>query len=411
MKESKRILYFYTAFQFFYSLLIWVPIFYEYQKQSGISDLEIFHIQSIYYLVFCFLEIPTGYLADRVGYKKCLLAGSILLIFANLLPIYIQVYSGFLWHFILMALSRSFVSGASSAYLYELLQQKNIQHEYAKIEGKARSVSLLGKVFCWAIVGVLMKWHFTLPYWITSFNALFSLFFVFLLPEISLNKINSKKSFQQSFFAFKKLGRDFYIIFIILQGIGLFTLTRISQVNLYQPILDAKSFSLYAFGWVMSLMTLSEAIGSYSPHLFQRFAHNRQIVSLTTIVMGTSLFLIPFFDKNGTIFLLLIFSLASGIAFPIQKQLVNDALQGSTQFRATLLSLESIVDRAVCAWVASLIGSSLQKGKLYSFLIQAGIYTCLGIILLSVVFYFIQKSKMKPEGFYLDSRLTERTSS
>lgn len=136
MKESKKILYFYTAFQFFYSLLIWVPIFYEYQKQSGISDLEIFHIQSIYYLVFCFLEIPTGYLADRVGYKKCLLAGSILLIFANLLPIYIQVYSGFLWHFILMALSRSFVSGASSAYLYELLQQKTLNTNMQKSKGK-----------------------------------------------------------------------------------------------------------------------------------------------------------------------------------------------------------------------------------------------------------------------------------
>jgi predicted MFS family arabinose efflux permease len=403
MKESKKILFIYTAFQFFYSLLVWIPIFYEYQKQIGMSDVEIFHIQSIYYLVFCFLEIPTGYLADRVGYKKCLFSGAGTLILANLIPVFFQNYSGLLWHFLLIALSRSFVSGASSAYLYELLQQKKIQHEYAKIEGKARSVSLLGKVFCWAIVGVLMKWHLTLPYLFTSLNALLSLIFVFFLPEISPQKINPQNSLKQTFLALKNIRQDFYLIFIIFQGIGLFTLTRLCQVNLYQPILDSKSFSLYAFGWVMSLMTLSEAIGSYVPHFFQRFAHNRRIVSLTTTVMGMSLFLIPFCEKSGTFFLLVIFSLASGIAFPIQKQLINDALKESNQFRATLLSVESIIDRAVCAWMASLIGISLKEGKLNDFLIQAGILTCLGIIALSSILYFLHMNDDKNKNFQLIS--------
>jgi len=407
MKDSNKFLYSYTAFQFFYTLLVWVPIFYEYQKQSGVTDLQIFHIQSIYYLIFCLLEIPTGYLADRLGYKNCLLAGSLTLIFANLFPIFLQNYSGFLWHFLLIALSRSFVSGASSAYLYEFLQQKNAQKEYAKIEGKARCFSLLGKVFCWAIVGVLMKLHFTLPYWITTLNALFSLFFVLVLPEISCEKNDSKNFFGATFETIKNLRKNFYLVFIIFQGIGMFTLTRLCQVNLYQPILNSKNFSLYAFGWIMSLMTLSEAIGSYIPHFFQRFINNRQIVSITTLFMGTSLFFIPFSDRSGTLILLLIFSLASGIAFPIQKQLINDALEGRNQFRATLLSLESIVDRAVCAWIASLIGESLQKGNLNSFLSRSGMFSCIAIIFLSLAFYFIQNQKTQPQVFDFGSNLEE----
>jgi hypothetical protein len=51
---------------------------------------------------------------------------------------------------------------------------------------------------------------------------------------------------------------------------------------------------------------------------------------------------------------------------------MNDAIPNS-QYRATLLSLESIVDRAVNAWLASLIGLYLTQGRLNDFLIYTGI--------------------------------------
>jgi MFS family permease len=402
MRESKKIIYLYTAFQFFYSLLIWVPVFYEYQKQSGLNDLEIFRIQTLYYIVFCFLEIPTGYLADRIGYKKCLILGSLTLICANFFPIYSQNYAGFLWHFLLLALSRSFISGASSAYLYEFLQESNSQHEYAQIEGKARALSLIGKVFCWAIVGLLMKWHFTLPYWITVFNAALSLFFALSLPQISSQKLIPKNSLKKTFQTLKDIRHDFYLIFLIFQGIGIFTLTRLCQVNLYQPILDSKNFSLFSFGWIMSLMTLSEALGSYYPQHVQRFFSDRRIVSITTLLLGTTLFLIPFSEKSGTIFLLLLFSLAAGVSYPIQKQLIQDALQGKNQFRATLLSFESIIDRGACAWMAALVGDYLEQKRLNLLLMKAGLLSILVIILLSFCFYVIKKINLQKNKLNLD---------
>ena len=251
-----------------------------------------------------------------------------------------------------------------------------------------------------------MKWHSTLPYWITTFNAIVSLFFVLKLPEISFQKSTHKSPLQGTLKALKYLGSNFYLVFIIIQGIGIFTLTRLCQVNLYQPILNSKNFTLYSFGWIMSLMTLSEALGSFFPQIFRLFTKNRQIVSLTTIAMGVTLFLIPYADKVFTLILLLIFSLASGIAFPIQKQLINDAIQEKTQFRATLLSLESIVDRAVCAWMAALIGSSLQEGKLNYFLTQSGIFSCLGILILSLAF-MMMRSHHKSKSLDLSTSIEE----
>ena len=107
----------YIVFQLLFNLLLWVPVFYEVQKQLGLSDPQIFRIQSIYYLVFCFLEFPTGYLADRFGYKTSIVGGAITLVIANLIPIISGDYRGFLSHFCLIALARSLISGAGSAWI------------------------------------------------------------------------------------------------------------------------------------------------------------------------------------------------------------------------------------------------------------------------------------------------------
>src|SRR3954465_2364813 len=96
---SRRTVLLYYGFQFAFSLLVWLPVFYEYQKRIGLDDAQIFHIQSIYYLLFCLLEIPPGVFADLWGCRLCMRAGSLVLVAANLFPIFVPNYSGFLIHF------------------------------------------------------------------------------------------------------------------------------------------------------------------------------------------------------------------------------------------------------------------------------------------------------------------------
>ena len=83
MTNVKRTVRLYYSFQFFFSLLLWVPVFYEYQRRIGLSDTEIFSIQSFYYIVFCLLEIPTGIVADLWGCRRCLRLGAVVLVIAD----------------------------------------------------------------------------------------------------------------------------------------------------------------------------------------------------------------------------------------------------------------------------------------------------------------------------------------
>lgn len=392
----KNLIRIYLGFQLFFSLLLWLPIFYEYQLRIGLSPSEIFRIQSIYYFAFCLLEIPTGLIADRLGYRRCMRWGAFALVIANLLAVFVQNYTGFLFHFLLIALSRSLISGASSAYLYDALESYGQRELYKDVEGKARAYGLIAKVVCWAGVGALMNWKLTLPYSLTAVSALIAFGFSMVMPEIQPRQIERRSesdSFGASIVGVVKqvwaAGRTTvthpFLLLVMVQGIGLFVLGRIVQVNLFQPILSSKALSAATFGWIMSLMTVFEAAGSYGSTTLKRLCGDLNAVYLLTLTLAVSIAVIPYAASVGTILSLILFSLVSGVAFPIQKQLINDAIPHGAQ-RATLLSLESIIDRATCAWVASLLSSNTAKASgLETFLVRSAFATVAGLILLVVL--------------------------
>ena len=391
--KLKRLFFTFNAFQFFFSLLLWVPIFYEYQKRIGLSDAEIFRIQSLYYLIFCFLEIPTGYLADWLGYRLCLVLGSVTLIIANVWVPMAPTYVGFLTHFILIALARSFVSGASSAYLYETLHQENQLEEYKEAEGKARAYSLVGKVFCWAAIGAIMQWHLTLPYWLTALNASIGLVFAWLLPD---TKVSEEKSRLNVFHLFSILLKNPYLLLLMLQGVALFVMARICQVNLFQPILQNKGFSVMTYGMMMSLMTVFEALGSLKSKWVRGYLNDLYAIFVFTFLIGISFFLLSLKTFWGvdiklvTVFALCLFSYIIGISFPIQRQLINQAIP-EPKLRATLLSSESIIDRGMNSLVANSLGVALASGQLLLFLRQSAVVSIASVFIIALMIKYVGK--------------------
>lgn len=375
-----RVIRLYCAFQFFFSLLFWLPVFYEYQKRIGLTDREIFSIQSIYYVVFCLLEVPTGMAADVLGHWRCMRDGAIVLVAANLLPIFEQSYAGFLAHFLLIALARSFISGASSAYIYEFLARHGATEEFKQIEGNARAYGLFGKVVCWAFVGAAMEWRLTAPYWLTVAAAMTAVGFVLALPR----QDGTPAPFSHGLAARLRstggtLLRSPFLALLMVQGVAIFVLSRIVQVNLFQPILQGKALGLAACGPVMGAMTVFEAIGSARPGWVRGWFSDLNAVFVLTLVLAGTMLAMPVAGAAGIVAMLSVFAFATGLAYPIQRQLLNDHIPDS-RYRATLLSAESIIDRAVCAVMAAQIGGYLQAGQLDLFLVLCAAGT-MGVML------------------------------
>jgi MFS family permease len=384
LSTSRRIIPLFNAFQFFFALLWWVPIFYEYQKRLGLSDAEIFRIQSWYYLIFCLLEIPTGLLADYLGYRFCMILGGLTLILANGMVPFAGTYDGFLIHWTLIALARSFVSGASSAYLYQSFTTAGTLSAYKEAEGKARAYSLVGKIVCWFFVGPLMNLHFTLPYWLTTLNAVLSVVFAVLLPHLDTVKTKTRVN---PIDLLRTLAESPYLILIMLQGVSIFVLTRICQVNLFQPILKSKAFSATTFGMVMAGMTLFEALGSFRSEWLKKYLNDRNAVTILTCIIALSFLILSLpgtqaIHQGVALGAFFLFSYAVGISFPIQRKLMNDAIK-HPEYRASLLSIESIIDRAVNSLVAFGLGSALTHGHLSEFLVYSGLVAVIGAALIA----------------------------
>jgi len=417
-RTARRVVRIYYGFQFFFSLFIWLPIFYEYQKKIGLSDQQIFSLQSIYYWVFCFLEIPTGLLADRWGYRWCLRLGSVTLVVAGMLPILFPSYLGFLVHFLLIALSRSLISGASSAYLYEFLKNSQLETEsrdlecYQQVEGRARAYSLVGKVLLWPCAGWLMQWHFSSPYGVTVIANSVAISFAYGFPKI---KRHEKKTVRipQLLEIFSILSQKPILGLIMVQGVVLFMLSRLVQINLFQPLLSARKIPLAVHGFWMSFMTVFETWGAFSPRIpflqnklnQGRSLANLNLIFLFTLVVALSMFglgsdsVFAMFGSPSLWFTLGVFSFVTGASFPVQRQLMNDAIPDS-QFRATLLSVESILDRAVCAWVAGAVSSFVAKGKVNEFFMLSAWVSVFGVMLLYFIMHGgIKKPKISPKRY------------
>jgi predicted MFS family arabinose efflux permease len=385
------------GFQFFFGLLLWIPVFYEYQKQLGLSDAEIFGIQSIYYIAFCLLEIPTGMVADRFDYRTSLWLGASVLVVANLVPVLAGNYTGFLVHFLLIALARSLISGAQSAYLYEYLHAHDAGHLYLKAEGVGRSYSLVGKIVYWPVIGLLMQWNMPSPYWLTAINAAIAVVLALRLPPIpgwQRPEGKTAKLLAGVGGAFGSLKTSRWLLLLMIQGIAMFTLVRILQVNLFQPVLASKDVSVGWYGSVLAAMTIFEAIAAARPHWLSRRIGPARSVFLLTIVMALAIgFIVP---SGGvvTIVLLCLFSVTAGMSFPIQKKLLNDAIPDS-RYRATLLSMESIMDRAVCAVVAVALGAYLAGGRLDEFLVLSSVVTVIVMALLAGLLIAVRTTRRR----------------
>lgn len=375
-RERKRTIRLYYWFQFTFTLLFWTPIFFEYQKRMGLSDSEIFRIQSIYYAVFCLLELPTGYLADRFGYVRSMVLGSATLVVANLIAATNTSFSGFVLHWVLVALARSFVSGAASAYLYEYLRRTQVHAEFKQIEGNARAYSLFGRIFCFAVIGYVMAWKVTLPYWLTAGSAFISLGFALLLPTFSgpipasASGLPERPERFSLRVGFRHALESPWLLTLMGQGVVIFVLARVVSVNLFQPILHAKGFGVPAYGVVMAVMTFFEAIGSARPGWMRRYFSDVRSVFILSLLMAASVAAIPLFREIGTVVLLCIFSIVTGLSYPIQKQVMNEAIP-EPKYRATILSLESLIDRAVTALVAVVL--ERIPHKIDGFLLSVGL--------------------------------------
>jgi MFS family permease len=138
-----------------------IPISIVYLQVRGLSFTEIGTVQAIFMAGWVGGEIPAGYVSDRIGRRNSLIIASTLTPLALVTLALGRSFLVFTLGFIIWAFGVAFRSGASSAWLYDMLTERLDEEEYSRVKGKGWSIRQMTT----AVASILGSYLATIAWW------------------------------------------------------------------------------------------------------------------------------------------------------------------------------------------------------------------------------------------------------
>lgn len=123
-------------------------------------------------LVYATLQMPAGYLADKIGNRKSIILGAAISLPSPLFYAFMPDFWGGLVAAILFFGGWAFQSGAIESFMHSSLGALGREKEYSKVMGRAQTYSLLGNIVLIASVPATYGIHPTIPFVIGFFSQL-----------------------------------------------------------------------------------------------------------------------------------------------------------------------------------------------------------------------------------------------
>ena len=109
-----------------------------YTREIGMSVQEIMWLQGSFGLAMVLAEFPTGYIADRIGYRTSLILACVTQIIGWAIYAWAQTFFQIIVAELVLGAGLSLVSGTDHALLYESLKETNREEDYAKWSGRMK---------------------------------------------------------------------------------------------------------------------------------------------------------------------------------------------------------------------------------------------------------------------------------
>lgn len=130
----------------------------------GMSMTEILVVQGIFGLTMAVFEFPSGYIADRVGYRRTLVLASLLGVAGWGLYVAADSLASVIAAEMVLGVAISMASGCDSALLYESLREREREEEFGQWSGRVRFWGQSAEGTAALVAGVLYVWWPRLPF-------------------------------------------------------------------------------------------------------------------------------------------------------------------------------------------------------------------------------------------------------
>lgn len=347
----KRNLYLLYAMALLQGMVFCGPIATLYRQAQGITVFQITVIESISLVLYGVLEIPWGIAADKIGYRRTLIACSGLYFLSKIVFWRADSFSDFLLERVMLSVVLAGISGVDSSVLYLSCKGRDSQ----KVFGIYNSMGMAGLLIAAGIYALFIGEQYALAGFLTVISyglaALLSLGITEVKPETPGDF--SGRALAQ---AWKGAFRNREFLLFLLAAAFLSETHQTITVFLNQLQYTRCGLSDSAMGWVYIGMTVLGLLGVYSLAVTRRMGIGGACVFFCVLGGGACLMLALTTRAVGSILGIGALRIGDALFQPFRSETENRQIQ--TANRATVLSLYSMFQNTVA------VGTNLAFGAL-----------------------------------------------
>lgn len=310
------------AYTCFSNLFFERSIFVIFLAYKGFSIAEIALWQSIVNLSMTIGEIPTGIIADKIGKKRALMIGNLLMIAYYLSMLFSLSFAGIAIGAFMFGVGSTFISGTEEAFLYDFLDTESAKRESVKYLGWLSAI-ITFSISCAMFAGGLMQkvdWSLVMASGIAAQTI--SIVIMAFLPNIT-HRSDDINNIAPDFKSFLKLFRHDRFIRSIIFLLGINAGVVSSVYILAQDFFSEYGVTTEQIAFIFAVEMLLSVLVFGLVHKIQKWLGTMKslVITLTVTLVAFVLLNIP--NKFAAVVMVLLISTANNYFSTILQNAYN----------------------------------------------------------------------------------------
>lgn len=372
----KRNIYLLWGIALLQGMVFYAPVATLYRQAAGLGIFDITLIESISLALMLLLEIPWGWLADRIGYRKTMLFCCFLYFISKIVFWQAAGFPEFLLERILLSIVCAGLSGVDSGMLYLSCAEEDSHRIFSIYE----NLGQLGILSAAGIYAIWIREDYRLAAFLTMVSYGVAALLSLGLKEVSSERKKIGKMIPDKMLSLlKKQLRNHHVLFLLI-AVGLLnechqTITVfLSQLQYMKAGMSHQEISLAYI--LINLMALT---GGFSASICEKTGAKKMGIALFLLAAASCLLLGLFPLPTVSVLAVLLLRVSFSLMQPLQMDLQNKQISGRD--RATALSMNAVVMESLGIFL------NLIFGKLADLRLEAVMFLGAGLCVFGAILY------------------------
>ena len=350
--------------------VFYAPVALLLRTSKGITIFQFFILQIILYLTTCIMEIPCGWMTDKIRYKKTIVLSACLMVLARIQFIYAHTFYIFALEAILEGVAISFMSGTMNAYIYQRLGEHGFEKNISSIDNFGTVGFILSTILFFPVYKIGGMQALVILTVIATILAFLMTFFLQDAHEESKTSSIDGRVFKKSSFWKMSLYASMFSLGMIV--INFFYVVKLNSLGINEVYMSGVIL-LYSF------------VQLVVPRILDRLNRNQTEKNVKVFMgLGGLCFLILYFSNNIIVVITMMAIVSTIILVPyyifvrLQNNYIDQLNLHSN--RATMLSIFNMGNNIVSIVSFIFLGLNVSDTGLNIFLMIGMIYIVIALL-------------------------------